>query len=497
MRQAAAKVGGGRKGGLGRWGRKGTLVAAFSLMAYGGQGAEAAGQACSFDVGTAHRVKQVLPPGTGATRWDGPSNMVEFQGQLYFSLVRQNGPPSLWRSDGTEPGTFAIQEFPMPPAGSLAQLTPTADQLFFVAAEPSHGRELWVSDGTAAGTYLFADLTPGVEDSSLNLLAGLGPRLVFIRNQAGGSQLWAAQGTSSALEPLVNLGTSVEEYPGEPIRLGDSVLFFFRSAQGNTLWRTDGTAGGTVALGLLDRGPGSARMQEVRVSGEAAFFTLIEPDGATEIWRTDGTPAGTVRLHTLGGEHRVSRLLGRIGASLYVVGTDTRNQRMSLFQLSAEVPGGREPVMMLPNPYAAQPDAFPYFIGVTDSGGRLFFLTGIGSPGPAPRTTQLWVTDGTQAGTTLLLEPVSNSDESVPFVQSVADNLVMLLVYSGGPSAWVTDGTVPGTRPVAYVGAEGKPSDPGPYTRVGEELFFSARDGSGYYQLWSVPLVSACTRQEP
>ncbi|WP_232293744.1 ELWxxDGT repeat protein [Stigmatella aurantiaca] len=465
-------------------------------------GGESLGQACSLDVGTARRVKEVLPPGSGAARYDGPGSKVEFKGRLYFSLYRQNSPRELWQSDGTETGTFSIKEFPLSSSGGPEQLTPAQDQLFFVADDPAHGRELWVSDGTSVGTRLVADLTPGAEGSSLNLLAGLGQRLAFIRGQTGTSptpsrfQLWASQGTLLETAPLVDLGEGVEGNNWQRIRMGNAVLFFFRSPRGNTLWRTDGTVSGTAALRLLDSGPESAHVQDVRAEGGTAFFTLIEPDGATEIWRTDGSAGGTVRLHTLGGDHRVSRLLGRIGPSLFVVGTDTRNQRMSLFQLSAEVPGGREPVLTLPNPYASQPDAFPYFIDVASSGGKLFFATAIGSPGPAPRTTQLWVTNGTSAGTVLLREPVSNSDEYVPLVQSVADNLVLFPVYEGGPEPWVTDGTVSGTRAVAYAGAGGRPSAPGLFTRVGQDLFFSARDSSEHNQLWSVPLLSTCTAEE-
>nr|MBA3710531.1 hypothetical protein [Planctomycetota bacterium] len=40
--------------------------------------------------------------------------------------------------------------------------------VYFTATDNEHGRELWRTDGTDAGTFLVADITPGSVDSSPN-----------------------------------------------------------------------------------------------------------------------------------------------------------------------------------------------------------------------------------------------------------------------------------------------------------------------------------------
>ncbi|WP_245814265.1 ELWxxDGT repeat protein [Cystobacter ferrugineus] len=458
---------------------------------------------CLPDEASTQRVRTILPPTDYPPRLAPvPASFVEFGGQLYFAVNDEAGRGALWKSDGTEAGTVAVKEFPVTEGSfipSVRGLTALPSLLFFQAADADHGSELWVSDGTSGGTRVLKDLTPGVEGSSLSHLTGLENRLVFFRDEvdpessSSRAELWSSDGTEAGTVRVRDFatGTEVSNLAG---RLGGALLFFVRDTSGTALWRTDGTAGGTVRLMRLDAGPDSAYASELRISGELAFFSLREPTNDTEVWKTDGTAAGTVRLKTYGPSRGV-RLLDMLGSYLYLTTTSYSTQYMVLNRLPV-AGGDSTSIFTFPNPYASQGEAFPYVdaVSVAPQGTKIFFSIYIGSSGPAPRDTQLWVTDGTASGTTLLRQPLSLSDEYGSPVYAVSDNLAFFSAFeqeSAGIEPWVTDGTPGGTRRLEDIHPVNS-SYPRDFFRMGARVFFSAFDETQAGQLWSTTLRDAC-----
>ncbi|EPX62771.1 putative lipoprotein [Cystobacter fuscus DSM 2262] len=459
---------------------------------------------CLPDEASTQRVRTIFPPTEYPPRLASfPESLEEFRGQLYFAANFDDGRRALWKSDGTEAGTVLVKEFPVTEAHmtpSVRELTASPSLLFFQAADAEHGSELWVSDGTSGGTRLLKDLTPGVEGSSLSQLTALESRLVFFRNvydpasSSSRGELWTSDGTEAGTVPVRDFpeGAEVSNAAG---RLGGALLFFVRDASGTALWSTDGTVGGTARLTRLDAGPDSAYASELRISGGLAFFSLAEPTGDTEVWRTDGTAAGTVRLKTYGPTRGV-RLLDVLGSYLYLTTTSYSTQYMVLNRLPV-AGGDSTSIFTFPNPYASQGEAFPYVtdVSVAPQGTKIFFSFYIGSSGPAPRDTQLWVTDGTASGTTLLRRPLSLSDEYGSPVHAVSDELVFFSAFeqeSAGIEPWVSNGTPGGTRRLEDVRSGGDSSYPREFLRVGDRVFFSAFDETQANQLWSTTLRDAC-----
>ncbi|WP_375743505.1 hypothetical protein NR800_36050 [Corallococcus interemptor] len=456
------------------------------------------------------RVKTLLPPSElGIPRFAmGPGSFVDFQGTLHFAVNGEDGRRGLWRSTGTDAGTTEVRFFP-PTQGRetplLSGLTATPSRLFFQAPDAAHGLELWVSNGTTAGTRMVKDLTPGVENSYLTHLAASGDRLIFFKETYDASasttryELWRSDGTASGTVRVRDFGTSVDVSYLDA-KQGNALLFFVRELQGATsLWRTDGTTAGTFALKRLDAGP-DTYPNDVRTSGALTLFKLEESSGLSELWKTDGTAGGTVRLASFGST-RAMRVLGALGSSAYVTTTSFSTQYMVVYRVPL-AGGNPEPVVTLPNDYASQGPAFPTIDAVSQSpGGRkLFFSVAIGSDGPAPRDTQLWVTNGTAGGTTLLRRPLSLSDEYSSPVYAVADNLVFFSAYEtpAGIEPWVSNGTVAGTRRLKDIAgpAQGGSSYPREFFRLGSRVYFSAYDDTQNAQLWSSHLSTACVAPE-
>ncbi len=458
------------------------------------------------DAGT-QRVKTILPPSElGIPRFTmGPGGFEDFQGTLHFAVNYEDGRRGLWRTTGTDAGTTEVKAFPATAGDStplLSQLTATPTRLFFQAPDAAAGAELWVSDGTTAGTRRVKDLTPGAEGSTLTHLTAAGATLVFFKEtydattSATRYELWRSDGTDAGTVRVRDFGTGVDVSYLDA-RQGNALLFFVRELQGATsLWRTDGTDAGTVRLKRMDAGP-DTYPNDVRPSGALTLFKLDEHSGLSELWKTDGTAGGTLRLASFGAT-RAMRVVGALGAYAYVTTTSYSTQYMVLYRVPL-AGGNPEPVVTLPNAYTSQGEAFPFIDAVSQAPGgtKLFFSVVIGSNGPAPRDTQLWVTDGTAGGTTLLRRPLSLSDEYSSPVYAVADNLVFFSAPEGsaGIEPWVSNGTVAGTRRLKNIDATGS-SYPREFFRHGDRVYFNAYDDTLNAQLWSSALKNTCVAPE-
>ena len=443
-------------------------------------------QACP--PGVAARVRAVIPP--GADIRSTPAYLTDVQGMLYFITDLLDEGVVLWRSNGTEAGTVPVRAFP---AGvQLSDLVAVGPRLFFQARTPETGTELWISDGTPAGTRLVEDLTPGGEGSLLSNLTAISGRLVFFRTvpaipaEASRLELWRSDGTAAGTLRVRNFGDT-PELNFRTLQVGDALLFFLSAETGTTLWRTNGTLAGTTAVERLDAG--AVPVVAVGRAGNLGLFILA--DGPNhEVWRTDGAAAGTVRLDAFG---RPVGLLGAMGPYVYLWSVDMDTRRLRIDRLSLGG-GGKTAITTLPNPYAQYEFAIPYVQQTAVSGGDIYFSVAIGSNGPAPLDVALWATSGTAAGTRLLFRQLSRSDEYASPVFATGTGVVL---FTGSPEGgvtepWFTRGTVGTTGQLADVHPGPGGSTPDGFTRVGNRVFFSALDETSRRQLWSVPASFTC-----
>ncbi|MBJ6765857.1 hypothetical protein JGU66_34315 [Myxococcaceae bacterium JPH2] len=449
------------------------------------------------------RVKRILPPSPFPGRLsEAPESLTDFKGTLFFAINFEDGRRALWKSDGSEAGTTEVKSFPLVGLGMrVGDLTAATDQLFFTVMDYLRGDELWVTRGLAANTKRLFTFGPGIEHSSVTHLTALGNRLVFLREYAPPdpalphTEVWTSDGSANGTVQLRDLGLG-SSGSGWSLSLPSGMLFFIQGPTGASLWRSNGTSAGTVPLKQFSSTPSAVYPGRFLSAGTEGFFTLSRLDGSTEVWRTDGTSAGTVRLDTFGPARRPS-LLEVMNGALYVTVTSVPTQLLAIYRMDVQT-GDQTHIVTLPNPYVRFGEAYPYLDAASLGRGRIFFSMGIGSEGPGPRDTQLWVTDGTVAGTKLLRRPLSLSDEYGSPVVTVRDNLTFFASQSDrGIEPWVTDGTLAGTKLLKDILSIGS-SYPREFMRIGDRVFFSALDDSLANQLWSTRLRDSCrTGEEP
>jgi ELWxxDGT repeat protein len=232
-----------------------------------------------------------LNPSTGGSSFlDSPGTV--FNGRLYFSAVTDATGGELFRTDGTPGGTTLVRDIAAGAGYSQIQsLTTVGNLVYFSATNGVDGSELWVSDGTAGGTVMVRDIANGSASSYPQGFAVMGGTLYFgATDLTHGSELWRSNGSllTTVLVKNIAPGSGDGLLPG--LRVVNGNLWFVGNDQGaavdhgRELWRSNGTAGGTVLA--ADIRPGAEDGVAELLLGDSAtvFFTGHDPDHGFELW---------------------------------------------------------------------------------------------------------------------------------------------------------------------------------------------------------------------
>jgi ELWxxDGT repeat protein len=231
-----------------------------------------------------------------------------FGDAVYFQGQDANYINQLYRSDGTAAGTR-----PLTGAGEIgppASFLDFGGETFFVGTEDDGS--VWKTDGTPEGTRKLT--LPGSPVQSILELAPHGGRLYFVgldfpdpENYRGVPTLFRSDGTTAGtvrLKAFALDDTFVTPYPYFPqpqFTAAAGALFFvaYDAEHGGELWKTDGTAAGTVLVSDVNPGSESSRISGLLAAGDRLFFAADDGEHGIELWTSDGTAAGTRRLSDL------------------------------------------------------------------------------------------------------------------------------------------------------------------------------------------------------
>lgn len=96
---------------------------------------------------------------------------------VYYHAVSSVYGDELWRSDGTQAGSYIVSDICPGSSGSYPRyLTWHKGYIYFQASDCRHGVELWKSDGTNEGTRMIRDIRPGSGSSCpSHIVSGINP----------------------------------------------------------------------------------------------------------------------------------------------------------------------------------------------------------------------------------------------------------------------------------------------------------------------------------
>ncbi|MBC7569669.1 MAG: T9SS type A sorting domain-containing protein [Spirosoma sp.] len=436
------------------------------------------------------------------------SNITTLGNSVLFSANNSVNGFELWISDGTEAGTKMVKD--IYPVNRDNSSSPTNflihNRLAVFEVVVNGKRKLYRTDGTEAGTFEIWDRgyydfagglgvyrTTFLKDTTLYLLTDYpkSNNSLVVKDLSG-------PGVRLVLDK--NLNPNIGNFP---LPLGDSQqplsvfgnrwLFIGTKLNSNifenTLYVSDETKDGTLPIKLLSGN--SSVVSSVTPSGLLGFFVHDDGSSGSELWKTDGTPSGTKMVKNIapGGLSGVTQSLGIFGYSVpakngivfladdgvtgqevwFSDGTETGTQLLKEFS-----PGKQ--------------GSFPSILSLTDDGKPYLYNAG-----------ELWRTDGTTAGTKLVtkISILSSSSQiaRASDFRKVGDYLYCLSLTSAGSfgirnynvikiNTKTDEVIIAGrfTRNEFYINSE--------FAVTENALFYIGENDDTGYELWKLPLCA-------
>jgi ELWxxDGT repeat protein len=323
-----------------------------------------------------------LVPGVGSSN---PFLFTPLGSAVLFAAY-DGGPgyPKLWRTDGTSAGTLVLTTSSIT---DVQWIVPLGSVALFAADVSGAGTELCVTNGSAGGTNLLKDLRSGAASSSPVQPVRLGGRVLFSAfDDATGQELWVSDGTAAGTVLLKDInpgaGSGIDPYPvwasGNTQAMLGATYFFIADdgTHGRELWKTDGTAAGTVLVRDVYPGAHSADVDQLTVAGSRLYFVADDGVHGRELWVSDGTAAGTrmAKDAVPGAGSPVIRNLAAIG-HLTVLSADDGVHGRELWRSNGSPVGTFQVQDIAPGAAPSSP------LGFTEMGTDVFFTANDGVTG--------------------------------------------------------------------------------------------------------------------
>jgi uncharacterized repeat protein (TIGR01451 family) len=268
------------------------------------------------------------------------------------------------------------------------------------------------------------------------------------------------------------------------------------SGTGEELWRTDGTLAGTALVQDLRAGTGSSSPYLLTAAGGLggmAFFSAATDAAGRELWKTDGTAAGTTLVKDIlpgagdgialtydNDDVDLGQEWAALGGKVIFAATDGASGQEPW--VSDGTAAGTLPLGdLLPGALGSEP------LWATAAAGRVFFVADDG--GLSGHGRELWTTDGTPAGTSLLIDIEPGAGSSLPSELTAVGRVLLFSAWDAvhGRELWVSDGTAAGTARLQDIAPGTLSSSPLGITLSGSRVHFVANDNTHGFELWTLP----------
>lgn len=167
--------------------------------------------------------------------WGSPQLFFDWKGVAYFYNIDSAHGAEMWRTDGTEEGTYLLKDILPGPLGSEAGSSRLAagDSFYFSAFDRNFNFLPWKSDGTIAGTVQVKDVVPGLDYGSL--LGKVGDNiLLLVWNPEAGFEIWKTDGSEEGTLLVRDIVPGVVDGSIDNLTIANGLLFF--SMMASTGW---------------------------------------------------------------------------------------------------------------------------------------------------------------------------------------------------------------------------------------------------------------------
>ncbi|MEO0405098.1 MAG: ELWxxDGT repeat protein, partial [Bacteroidota bacterium] len=231
-------------------------------------------------------------------RFFGTDDRIWFQKEQYGTSADWG----IYNSDGTEGGTQQVQQFNFSNNGSAAfQFIEYNDGIIFLPSS-SGGRELYFANDD--GANLIYSIFPGTGSPFIINLVEYNNEVYCVADDGTGDELWKTDGTAEGTVKVIDLDPSgsgahnfrdiVTDNTTTVGTCPNGVLFGGKTPNGDfELFISDGTPEGTELLKDIAIANESSYPHDFWRGENYTYFTADDGIHGYELWRTDGTTEGT------------------------------------------------------------------------------------------------------------------------------------------------------------------------------------------------------------
>ncbi len=428
-----------------------------------------------------------------------PQYIVNIGGVVYFSAFDILGGTNLWRSDGTVKGTSCVADIVKYKNIEPANLCVVGNTLYFTANDATNGEELWKSNGVKEGTVMVKDIRAGRLSSNIRNLINLNGTLVFSANDGlTGNELWKSDGSTVGTVQIKDIYTG--NYEGIPLSNYNKFSsynnkIYFQANNGThgiELWYTDGSNAGTKMLKDIYSGQTSSFPTNISLVNGYIYFAACDGTNGNELWRSDGTEAGTVLFKDLWSGFKSSapsNIFAVSGGFVFAANSDNGVQIWKSDGSATNTVVAKVIYTATQNSSSIGKTSKFY---LTNYKGSIYFNCNDNIHG-----SELWKTNGTQDGTAIVKDIWKTNYSSEPnnsitignkvIYEYIKINSTFYFVATDeihGTELWKSDGTEAGTvivKDIAWGTASSMPSN---IVNLNGILYFAADDMNNGRELW-------------
>lgn len=408
--------------------------------------------------------------------------------------LSHGAPPSIQLVKDIQPGSSGSSD---PYYDEGLTMLAIGDTLYFSATDGTNGRELWTSDGTESGTVMLKNLRTTPTYGSDPYLIGAGDNFfILATSNTNDNVLFFSDGTElGTIQITSNSEPTDSQFPYYD-DFYDILYFSGRtSTEGQELWKTDGSIGGTSLVKDIISGTGWSRpVPGVSINGNLFFYASGDPTSGGEPWRSDGTSAGTALLKDVNPGLPISsaKMYSNLDGTLLFTAYDSGSNNWKLWKSDGTTGGTVLVRELIPDTSIFTNHWGSIPIGdICVYGSNGYFIVQYRTNTLSPIGYELWKTDGTYAGT-VKVKILRNGSGSVSAPEwQISGGKVYFTFHDRvhGYELWTTDGTEAGTKMIKdlrsdNVNATTGGSNPEYLTDMNGTLFFVANTSEHGREIW-------------
>jgi trimeric autotransporter adhesin len=315
--------------------------------------------------------------------------------------------------------------------------------------------------------------TSGAFEDYIYEFAGYGNAIYFVAKDATtGFELWKSDGTAAGTIRVKDINAGTLDSKPRNLVVANNKLFFTAqtAAEGRELWVTDGTDAGTKIVKNILAGTGSSIQEDTKlvVFNNQVYFEANDGTTGSELWKSDGTDAGTTIVKDInaGSSSNYARNLVVFQNKLFFFsftemystdGTAAGTVKIKTFSSTST--------------YIAAPYVH---------NSKLYLSVGL----QGYYSAEPWISDGTDVGTKLLKDIIPGAADGSSPENFIGFKGLVLIDVDG---IWFTTGTESGTARFLSTPMRLYQNERLTFANDGNKLYFTAlSDASSFWgkDLW-------------